>query len=339
MPLPLNTPLSGTLAPRSSTDCTFGETQYTLQYPGGATQVKVEISVASQQQAAHLGVAARFGQRVTIENGRFFFDFAGGAAQPLYFPTFGPHLFEAGTYFIALRNCGSEQVDFTIRATLLRPTDADTATVTPENAFGVILAAPPDSCSLSQTQYRVDSPGYNACSGLFVIVSAQGDQNITLYARRDQRVVIEDGRVVADQAATIPSKIQDFILSARGTYYVAVGNCSMGTVNYVVFTGEGVTDPPAPALVNGCRIMREPNGTFVLMVFGAGIKEGATVTVGGLTPKKVKFVELEPGSTTSYKTIRLVKKFCGGLPGNIVVANGGPCDSPQAFFCNERCPD
>lgn len=287
----------------------------------------------------HVGVAARFGQRVTMENGQFFFDFASTGPAPLYFPTFGPHLSEAGIYFIALLNCNSDPVDFTIRATLLRPTDADTAALTPETSFGAIPPAPSGSCSLSLTQYRVESPGDGRCSGPFITVDAQSNQNITLYARRNQRVTIEDGRVVADQAATNPSKSQIFTLATSGTYYVAVGNCSTETVNYVVLTSVGIADPPF-VLVNGCQLLREPNGVFVLIVRGSNIKPGATVTVGGVSPKKVQFIELEPGSTTSYRSIRLVKKFCGSLPGNIVITNPGPCsETNSAFFCNERCPD
>ncbi|MEN3335901.1 MAG: hypothetical protein V7641_5266, partial [Blastocatellia bacterium] len=101
--------------------------------------------------------------------------------------------------------------------------------------------------------------------------------------------------------------------------------------------------PPLPQdvpVVNGCRLDRQANGSFTLEVFGANIKAGATATVGGVTPKKIKFIEFESGSTTTFRTIRLVKKVCGGLPGDIKVTNpgtNGPVTS-AAFFCNERCP-
>ena len=336
--LPFETPLTGTLAPRSSGSCGLGETQYVIQYPGGATRVKIQITVPAAQ-AASLFVFARFGQRVTRENDRLLFDFATSGTAPLYFPTTGPHLFEAGPYYIALNNCSTDPLDFTIRATLLLPTEGDTATLTPETSFGAIPAGTPDSCSLSPTQYRVLAPGGGPCGGIFLGIGAQSDQNITLYARRDQRVAIEDGHIVADLVTTTTGKTQFFNLTTSGIYYIAVGNCSTATANYTISTSLIAIDPPFPALVNRCQLVREPNGRLVLDVYGANIHAGATVTVGGIAPKKIRFVELEDGSTTTYKHIRLVKKFCGGLPGNIVVSNSGPCSFSQAFFCNERCPD
>lgn len=50
VPLPFDTTLTGTLAPRSPASCLLGETQYAISYPGGATRVKVEVSVASRSK-------------------------------------------------------------------------------------------------------------------------------------------------------------------------------------------------------------------------------------------------------------------------------------------------
>jgi hypothetical protein len=337
--LPFDTTVSGTIAPRVSDSCTLGEPQYVIQYPGGATRVKIEISTASPQVAANLVVFARFGQKVTTEGGRLLYDVGGPSSVPLYFPTAGAHLFEAGTYFIALRNCGTDPIDFAIRASLLLPPEADTAPLTDETSFGAIPPGPPGACSLSQTQYRVDAPGAGPCSGLVIGISAKSDQNIALYARRDQRVVIEDGHIVADLTAALSGTSQFIDLTTRGTYYIAVGNCSPATANYALNSFQAIIDPPTPAFVNGCSLVREPNGRFVLDVYGGNMSIGATVTVGGKAPKKVKFIELEDGSITTYKHIRLVKKFCGGLPGSILVINPGPCRDGNPFFCGERCPD
>jgi hypothetical protein len=174
---------------------------------------------------------------------------------------------------------------------------------------------------------------------LIIGIGARSDQNIALYARRDQRVAIEDGQVVADLVSTSVGKTQFFDLRPGGTYYVAVGNCSTATANYVISSSLAVIDPPAPSFVTGCALSREPNGRFVLDVYGGNMNIEATVTVGGKSPKKVKFVELEEGAITTYKHIRLVKKFCGGLPGSIRVTNPGPCSTANPFFCGERCPD
>ncbi|MEN3333203.1 MAG: hypothetical protein V7641_2568 [Blastocatellia bacterium] len=332
--LPFDTPVAGSIPPRHPEMCRLATTQYVVQYPGGATRIKIEVSAASD-----LAIYARFEQRVATENGSIIADFSAAASQPFYFPVRGPHLFEAGTYFIALANCGSEQADYTIQARLLTPTDADTAAVTPETSFGAIPAAMPGLCSLGRTQYRVTTPGVGPCgSGIITFVGAFSNQNINLYIRRDQRVAVEDGRIVADLATPSPMSSQAIILSSGGTYFIAVGNCSAETANYTVALNIAVVDPDFGPLVNGCRLTRNPSGAYVLTVFGAAIKAGATVTVGGVRPKKIQFIELEPGSPNTYRTIRLVKKFCGGLPGNIIVTNPGSCGgSGVPFFCNEVC--
>jgi hypothetical protein len=338
-PLAFDTPASGSLLPRQNNMCSVTQPQYTLQYPGGATRVKIEISVASPQTAGSLSLYVRFGERVVVEPTRITADFATAATMPLYFPTNGLHVFEAGTYYIALTNCGSEQVDYTIRAKLLTPTDADTAEVTVETSFGEVPAAPPGSCSLSRTQYKVITPNAGPCSGNTIGVTAFSNQNIKLYARRDQRVTIENGQIVADIASPSAGTFLTLLLLPGGTYFIAVVNCSTEAADYVVSLSQVVVDADLP-LVNGCSLERNPSGKFVLNVYGVNIREGAMVTVGGVTPKKVKFVELEPGATNFYRTIRLVKRFCGSLPGNIVITNPpGSCTASSAFFCNQACPN
>ncbi|MFL6277173.1 MAG: hypothetical protein ACJ74G_18470 [Blastocatellia bacterium] len=335
VPLTFDTPVSSSVPAGQGNTCSLGMTQYAIQYPGGAMRIKLEVSTIPTVVASSLVIYVRFGQRVAREDGRTIADFSNFGSQPLYFP--GAHLFEAGTYFVAIANCGSEQVDYTIRARLLTPPDADTASIGPETSFGVIPAAPPGSCSLARTQYRVISPGSHPCGGALITIHAISNQNISLYARRDQRVAIEDGRIVADLGTAAPTMLPFISLPMGGTYFIAVVNCSTEPVDYLVSLFEAVIDPPFGPLINGCDLSRNPSGQYVLTIFGANIKEGATVTVGGLTPKKVRFVELEPGSTNSYRVIRLVKKFCNGLPGNIVITNPAPCAFPSAFFCNQAC--
>jgi len=335
-PLFFDTPLSGSVPPRQDNTCSMGQTQFTIQYPGGATRIKIEVTAASS-----LTISARFGQRVSRENGQFFAD-ASSFGNQLYFPGTA-HSFEAGTYYIAVINCGSEQVDYTIRAKLLMPPDADTAALTPETSFGEIPAAPPGSCSLGRTQYKITTPDPGPCGGIFFRFDARSNQLINLYVRRDQRVAIEDGQIIADRATTLPGRSQAIGLpsSSGGTFYIAIGNCSTATADYVIGLLQAVplTTPDVP-LINGCDLERTPAGAFVLNVFGANFKAEATFTVGGMAPKKIRFVELEPGSTTTYRVVRLVKKICNGLPGNIVVTNPSPCSgSSSPFFCNTACPN
>jgi hypothetical protein len=97
--------------------------------------------------------------------------------------------------------------------------------------------------------------------------------------------------------------------------------------------------PPAStlAIVNGCKLDRDPTGTFTLDVIGANIKRQATVTIGGVTPKKIKFRDLEAGKTDTFTRITLKGRVCNGIPGNIVITNPNSGGSTP-FFCNEKCP-
>ena len=124
----------------------------------------------------------------------------------------------------------------------------------------------------------------------------------------------------------------------------APAGCALGNEQgvQVTFTCNAVVLPPVDApegpIVNGCKLNRDPSGRFTLDVTGHGFKQGASVTVGGVAPKKIKFVDLEEGSTTRYKKITLIKRFCRGLPGNIVVTNPSDAFASTPLFCNESCP-
>ena len=108
------------------------------------------------------------------------------------------------------------------------------------------------------------------------------------------------------------------------------------TCNSSTLPGGGGT--PEIAVVTGCKLDRQETGQFFLDVTGTGIKEGAVATVGGVTPKKIKVVEVSPGTTNPTK-LRLVKKVCNGLPGNVIITNPGPNGAAsQPFNCTERCP-
>jgi len=125
----------------------------------------------------------------------------------------------------------------------------------------------------------------------------------------------------------------------------APAGCPLGNEQgfQVTFTCASSTTPtpggtPDIAVVTGCKLDRQTNGTFFLDVTGTNIKAGATATVGGIAPKKIKVVEVAPGTTNPTK-LRLIKKICGGLPGNVIITNPGPTGQPsQPFNCTERCP-
>ena len=123
----------------------------------------------------------------------------------------------------------------------------------------------------------------------------------------------------------------------------APAGCPLGNEQgfQVLFTCASSTTPgpqPTPdiAVVTGCKLDRAESGACFLDVTGTNIKEGAAITVGGVTPKKIKVLEVAPGTTNPTK-LRLKKKVCEGLPGNVIITNPGSVAS-QPFNCTERCP-
>jgi hypothetical protein len=96
--------------------------------------------------------------------------------------------------------------------------------------------------------------------------------------------------------------------------------------------GEGST--ASTAVIAGCRVDRDDAGSFSLSIFGNGIRGDATVTVGGVTPKKIKFRDADADG--AFTRIIVKKKFCDGLPGAIVVTNPDETSSAPVF-CGERC--
>jgi len=101
--------------------------------------------------------------------------------------------------------------------------------------------------------------------------------------------------------------------------------------------GSGQT--PDLAVLTKCQLVRDDAGIFSLDVFGTNIKKDATVTVGGQTPKKVKFVDLDQTSNTFTK-ISIKKKVCKLLTGSaaIVITNPGQTQGSAPLNCQERCP-
>jgi len=95
---------------------------------------------------------------------------------------------------------------------------------------------------------------------------------------------------------------------------------------------EGST--PVGPLVTGCRVDRDDSGSFSLSIFGKGIRSDAALTIGGVTPKKIKFRDADPDG--GFTRVIVKKKFCDSLPGAIVVTNpDGSSSSP--LVCLERC--
>jgi uncharacterized protein (TIGR03437 family) len=92
------------------------ETQYTIQAPVGATQLKIDLSADSD-----LDIYVRFGARAAIEKGAFVADFQsasdGYEESVTITPESSPAL-QAGVYYIMLVNYGPGPASFRIKATV-----------------------------------------------------------------------------------------------------------------------------------------------------------------------------------------------------------------------------
>src|SRR5882724_8501699 len=118
----------------------------------------------------------------------------------------------------------------------------------------------------------------------------------------------------------------------------------LDTITFTCNSNAGPCTPGTPdiAVVTSCKLDRQDTAQFFLDITGTNIKDGATATVGGVTPKKIKVIEVSPGTTNPTK-LRLVKKVCNGLQpsgsGNVIITNPGPNGgASQPFLCTERCP-
>jgi hypothetical protein len=98
-----------------------------------------------------------------------------------------------------------------------------------------------------------------------------------------------------------------------------------------------IIDPPGPAVVIACQIDRTEAGAFVLTIGGVRIKAGASVTIGGVAPKSLKFKSPEPNDPSFFTRVIAKGRICGSLPAAIVITNPGATSS-NAFNCTQRCP-
>ncbi|MEK6321084.1 MAG: hypothetical protein AABN33_05315 [Acidobacteriota bacterium] len=127
----------------------------------------------------------------------------------------------------------------------------------------------------------------------------------------------------------------------------APADCPLGNEQGVVVTfkckassggsgsGETLPTPGEPVPISSCKIDRTESGGFTLTLFGYGFREGTTLTIGGLTPKKLKFKGFDPTSN-SFNRIVAKGRLCDGLPGPIIYTAANGQDS-FVFLCAASC--
>jgi hypothetical protein len=91
--------------------------------------------------------------------------------------------------------------------------------------------------------------------------------------------------------------------------------------------------PDVPIITN-CELKRNATGVFSLHLEGNNIRDGATMTINGVTPKKLKYKnEVVEGI---FSKIIGKGRICGSLPGSVMLTNPNGGFS-SLFQCNLRC--
>jgi hypothetical protein len=145
---------------------------------------------------------------------------------------------------------------------------------------------------------------------------------------------MEDGRIIADFSSRSDSGVETLIpgpVAQSGVYYIAVANCSSEKASFTVGARLIPFEPSIPV----CEVERSASGSFLLIIRGRCIKRGASITVGGVTPKRVKFKQPDP-TGTFYEKVIAKGRVCRGLPGAIIIRNPGE-QVARAFQCNDVC--
>ncbi|MDW8239026.1 MAG: zinc-dependent metalloprotease family protein [Acidobacteriota bacterium] len=218
-------------------------TQYTIQVPSGATQVKIDLNPAGPQ---NVDLYVRFGQRVVTQP-MVMLDYTAQSAGPggsesLTITPTSPVPLRSGSYFIAINNFGPGAATFNVTATVTTGGggggDPNTVALTSGVAQAGTIAAPqPGGAVLGTTQYTIQVPA----GASQLRIDLNGNPDVDLYVRFGQRITIQNGAAVADFRSEGPFGVETIIVSPAtfptlrtGTYYIAVGNFGPGAATFNV---------------------------------------------------------------------------------------------------------
>ncbi len=118
LPLEFGHPQSGTLPAPTSEGCLLNPVQYKFSVPEGECEPVDSLFTPLLRADQNVKLYVRFGQRVSVENGRIVADYVAdsGAAtdrQIAVGPTSNPAL-RSGDYYVAISNCGQTPAAFTL---------------------------------------------------------------------------------------------------------------------------------------------------------------------------------------------------------------------------------
>jgi len=181
-------------APSQPGSGVLGQTQYRIQVLTGATQLRVELRAAGNQD---VDLYVRFGQKVEIQGGRAVADYISesptGSETITVTPFSSPPL-QAGAYYIAVANFGPGAATFTVTATVtggappaqpdidVQPTALDFGTVTVgATADRALTVRNVGDAPLQVTSLSLDNPRFTVVSpSTPFTVNAGGQQTVTV---------------------------------------------------------------------------------------------------------------------------------------------------------------
>jgi hypothetical protein len=286
--------------PKAPGECLLGDTQYMIYFPGGARTLVIEL-----RGNQDVDVYVRRGSPIALEAGKLLADFKSDSPQNnerLSVPSANySQLLEAGTYFIAITNCGPGAADYTVIWSILDPPAAEIVGLVPHGLeVGSVPAPEPGFCRIGPTQYFVFAYLDLCGDAFFWTVSINSDQNVNVYVRRDRPITVENGILMYDRVTESQAKQQQIGISqdtpGTGKFFIAVENCSFQPAGYTITSYAVVADGFPPFITTASLEGR-------LLVVGYFFTERGIVLLDD-QPQPTVY----GGMTNDFKDILIVKK-------------------------------
>lgn len=335
--------VAGVIPAPAVDNCLLGDTQYKIEFPGGARKLVIDLSM-SQSVSQIVHVYVRHGSPIAVENGRTQYDFSifrfisSRRVERFSFPSVGRFnifdpgipLLQPGSYFIAVDNCGKDATSYTLSAKILDPPDQESITLSSESVeVGSVPAPEPGFCRIGRTQYFVNT-FFAPCGGdtsWYLLV--RGDHNVNLYVRKGMPVTEENHIVMYDGLTTSQGKYHEIFVGSstpgQSVFFIAIENCGVDAVNYTI----------TPALLQG-----DPTPHFIERVFfenkdlhivGFGIQGDAVFFDD--QPQQATF----GGTDSNFRDIIIIKKAKKMIARHQTIGittkrSGSACSTPPFIF-------
>jgi hypothetical protein len=305
---------TGSMGAPAQGSCTLNLFQYAITVPSGATQLRIDLNGSPE-----LDLFVRLNQRVSIQSGLPLRDFAaltpGGNETLTIVATSTPAL-QAGTYYIAIGNCGTGQGNFSITATV-SPTGGDGGGGTGSAPVITSLAARLDGDFLRLTGAATDADGdiakmrFRLFDSAEVAVVTSPELPVSFGATTTANLSIFTTGMT--QTVTLAAvKCELILIDSKGNRSAAANanfnqadagganlrSASFDPTGLMILKGSGFTSPAE----------LEINGVLVTPPLRAKVKSDAKIKIGGTAA--------ELGLRTGVNRVRL---RTGNLYSNITL--------------------